>query len=118
MAKRNAQGAGSIRQRKDGTWEARVTIGTNPGTGKPDRRSIYGKTQKEVRQKMTEMINALDKGTYQAPNKLTVSSWLQEWLTAYCANKVKPLTLSSYQGIIRNNPFYITFRGAFFVIIY
>ncbi len=103
MAKRNAQGAGSIRQRKDGTWEARVTVGTNPGTGKPDRRSIYGKTQKEVRQKMTEMINALDKGTYQAPNKLTVSGWLKEWLSTYCANKVKPLTLASYEGIIRNH---------------
>lgn len=103
MAKRNAQGGGSIRQRKDGTWEARVTIGTNPGTGKPDRRSVYGKTQKEVRQKMTELISALDRGTYQPKNKITVAAWLQEWLTTYCANKVKPLTYSSYQGIIRNH---------------
>ncbi len=36
-----AQNAGSIRQRKNGKWEARVTIGTDPGTGKPIRRSIY-----------------------------------------------------------------------------
>ena len=36
---RAAQGAGSIRQRSDGTWEARITIGTNPGTGKPDRKT-------------------------------------------------------------------------------
>lgn len=46
---RNANGAGSIRQRANGKWEARVTVGTNPGTGKPIRRSIYGNTQKEVR---------------------------------------------------------------------
>ncbi len=50
---RAAQGAGSIRQRPDGTWEARITIGTNPGTGKPIRKSVYGKTQTEVRKKMT-----------------------------------------------------------------
>lgn len=48
---RAAQGAGSIRQRPDGTWEARITVGSNPGTGKPDRKSVYGKTQAEVRKK-------------------------------------------------------------------
>ena len=31
---RAASGAGSIRQRPDGRWEARVTVGNDPGTGK------------------------------------------------------------------------------------
>ncbi len=30
-------------------WEARVTVGRDPGTGKQLRRSFSGKTQKEVR---------------------------------------------------------------------
>ncbi len=60
---RAAQGAGSIRQRTDGTWEARITVGTNPGTGKPDRKSVYGKTQAEVRRKMTAIQRAVDSGT-------------------------------------------------------
>ena len=34
MAKRTAQGAGSIRQRADGLWEARYTVGRDPATGK------------------------------------------------------------------------------------
>lgn len=52
MAKsKNAAGSGSIRQRKDGTWEARISLGAYPGTGKPVRRSIYGKTQRKVRKK-------------------------------------------------------------------
>ena len=34
---RAAQGTGSIRQRPDGRWEARITVGANPGTGKPVR---------------------------------------------------------------------------------
>lgn len=29
----NAQGSGSIRQRKGGTWEGRYTVGRHPGTG-------------------------------------------------------------------------------------
>ncbi|MGM9617497.1 tyrosine-type recombinase/integrase [Butyricicoccus sp.] len=101
--KRNANGSGSIRQRANGKWEARVTIGINPGTGKPIRRSIYGNTQKEVRQKMTAVIRELDKGTYQEPSKMTVAEWMDEWLSTFCTNSVKPLTYSSYEGIIKNH---------------
>ena len=99
MAKKSA--AGSIRQRPDGRWEARVTVGTNPGTGKPIRRSLYGNTQKEVRQKMTTVLRELDSGTYQAPNRITVAEWMDEWLNVFCANKVKPSTYHSYQSSIR-----------------
>ena len=60
---RAAAGAGSIRQRSDGTWEARLTIGTDPGTGKTLRKSIYGKTQADVRRKMTTMQRSIDNGT-------------------------------------------------------
>ena len=59
--KRRARGEGNIRQRKNGTWEARFVIGIDPGTGKDIRKSVYAKTQKEVRKKMTEAVAALDK---------------------------------------------------------
>ncbi len=98
-----AQNAGSIRQRKNGKWEARVTVGTDPGTGKPIRRSIYGNTQAEVRKQMIAVLRELDKNTYQAPEKVTVAQWMEEWLSTFCANKVKPLTLQSYQGIVKNH---------------
>lgn len=100
---RSAAGAGSIRQRSDGTWEARVTVGTDPGTGKPIRNSIYAKTQKECRQKMTAILRSIDNGTYQAPDKTTVSEWLDEWMKTFCKVKVKPLTYSSYEVAIRNH---------------
>ena len=98
-----AQNAGSIRQRKNGKWEARVTIGTDSGTGKPIRRSIYGNTQTEVRKQMIAVLRELDKNTYQTPEKVTVAQWMEEWLSTFCANKVKPLTFQSYQGIIKNH---------------
>ena len=73
---RNAQGSGTIRQRSDGRWEARFTVGRDPGTGKQIQRSVYGSTQKEVRQKLSQAIAAVDEGTYTAPNKMTVGQWL------------------------------------------
>lgn len=100
---RAAQGAGSIRQRSDGRWEARVTVGTNPGTGKPIRRSIYAATQKEVRKQMTEIQREIDRGTYRAPDKTTVSQWMDTWMTTFCVLKVKPLTYSTYERAIKNH---------------
>ena len=40
--RRNAKGSGTIRQRKDGRWEARFTVGHDPATGKQVQKSIYG----------------------------------------------------------------------------
>lgn len=99
---RAAQGTGSIRQRPDGRWEARVTVGTNPGTGKPIRRSIYGETQAAVRKEMTSVLREVDRGTYQTPNKITVKEWLKIWLDTYCSS-LKPLTLSAYDAASRHS---------------
>lgn len=102
-AKKGAKGGGTIRQRPNGRWEARFTVGRDPGTGKQIQRSIYGTTQKEVRQKLAQLTAAIDSGTYQAVNKTTVSAWFREWLDVFCANKVKPLTLQSYESVIKNH---------------
>lgn len=103
MPKKSAKGGGTIRQRPNGRWEARFTIGRDPGTGRQIQRSVYGATQKEVRQKLAQAVAALDNGTYTTPNKVTVSQWMEEWLTTFCAGKVKPLTYRSYDGIIKNH---------------
>ena len=71
---RSAQGGGTIRQRPNGLWEARYTVGRDPGTGKQVQRSVYGATQKEVRQKLAQITASIDKGTYQAPNKITMET--------------------------------------------
>ena len=96
-ATRNAQGAGSIRQRADGTWEARYTVGRDPGTGKQLRKSVYGKTQKEVRQKLSQAVAALDNGDYFQPSKMTLSRWVERWLQEYTGDK-KYLTVKHYKA--------------------
>lgn len=96
---RNAQGGGTIRQRKDGTWEGRYTVGRDPGTGKQIQKSIYGKTQKEVRQRLQQTTTAIDEGVYVAPSKLSVEQWLNTWLEDFCVD-VKPRTLDKYRSTV------------------
>ncbi len=83
MAKKNAKGGGTIRKKtvirsgKEYTyWEARVTVGRDPGTGKQIQRSFTGKTQKEVCEKMQAAAVEVNQGTYTAPQKMTVGQWL------------------------------------------
>lgn len=97
---RNAHGAGTIRQRKDGTWEGRYTVGAHPGTGKQIQRSVYAKTQQEVRKKLAQATSSLDEGVYLEPSKLTVGSWLDAWLANYNEH-IKPQTRAAYQTQVR-----------------
>lgn len=100
----NAKGAGSIRQRKDGLWEARYTVGRNPATGKPLRKSVYGHSQKEVRRKLTEATAAVDNGSYTDPARITVGQWLSVWISEYCGavkDRTKELYISTIEHRIR-----------------
>ena len=87
MPKRAAQGSGTIRKKivlrngKEYTyWEARVTVGRDPGTGKQVQRSFSGKTQKEVREKMQAAAVAVNEGDYFEPSKMTIARWVEIWL--------------------------------------
>ena len=107
MAGRSAKGTGTIRKKTDTRtgkkyeyWEARYTEGADPGTGKQVQRSITGKTQKEVAQKLKAATAAIDNGTYTAPNKQTLGQWLDAWADTYCGS-VKPRTLEIYKTDIR-----------------
>ena len=97
---RNAQGGGSIRKRKDGLWEGRFTFGHDPGTGKQIQKSVYGKTQAEVRKKLQQATVDVDEGVYIEPIKMTFGNWCDIWLKEYTVG-VKQSTESVYAQLIR-----------------
>ena len=97
---RATHGAGSIRQRPDGTWEARFVTGHDPGSGKAVRKSVYAKTQKEVRQKLAQAVAAVDNKAYIEPCKMTLGEWLDIWADTYLEG-VKPRTVKIYKDDIR-----------------
>ena len=108
MAKRAAN-EGSIRKKtvtKNGQqytyWEARITTGRDPGTGRQIQRSFTGKTQKEVREKMQTARRLIEDNQYREPTRLTLSEWLDIWLDTYKTD-IKPRTLDSYRTTINTH---------------
>ena len=106
---KNATGMGSIRKitktskgKQYTYYEARYTEGFDPGTGKQIQRSITGKTQREVSQKLKAAVAAIDAGTYKAPCKMTVAQWLDIWFAEYL-NSVKPLTKHNYNKQVQKH---------------
>lgn len=104
MAKKSAKGGGTIRKKtvtrsgKEYTyWEARITTGRDPGTGKQIQRSITGKTQKEVREKMQAVAVSINEGEYFEPSKMTLARWVEIWLEEYTGDK-KYLTVKHYKA--------------------
>ena len=93
MARKRANGEGSIRKRADGTWEARYMA-----DGK--RHSIYGRTQSEVRKKLAETSVIIDHGDYLEDSGLTLSQWLVMWQRDYSGN-LKLSTADTYEMQIR-----------------
>ena len=104
---RRAQGTGSIykktvtRKGQEYTyWEAQITVGADPGTGKQIRKTFTGKTQKEVREKMQAAAVAVQDGDFFEPAKMTVAEWLDLWLKEYSADwKFK--TKEKYETVCR-----------------
>lgn len=95
---KRANGEGTIKKRKNGTWEGQYTAGKDDN-GKLIRRSVYGKTQEEVRKKLNAIVNDIDNGVYVAPDDMTVGEWFDIWIKEYNGS-IKESTKSqySYQG--------------------
>lgn len=99
---KNARGAGTIRKRADGRWEGRYSVGFDPKTGKQIQKSVYGATQKEARQKLTQIIGEIDDGEYLEPSKLKLGDWLDIWLNEYCEDK-KYSTVKGYRAKVKKH---------------
>lgn len=108
-SRKSAAGCGTIRKKviRRGDkeyiyWEARYSNGFDPGTGKQIQKSISGKTQREVAQKLKLATSSIDQGTYIEPSKITVAEWLEIWQEEYLCN-IKPSTRSSCKATIKNH---------------
>ena len=99
MAKKRANGEGSIRKRKDGRWEGRYTAGHTP-EGKAIYRNVLGKTQAEVVEKLRRAIEETKGLDVAKAGQYTLGQWMWVWYENYATIKVRPSSHATYRGII------------------
>jgi len=93
MAKKRANGEGTLRKRINGSWEARIVV-----DGK--YKSFYGKTKALAVKARDTYLDAHEDGINLDAEKLSFSQWLDIWLQEYNIG-VKPMTEARYESDIR-----------------
>lgn len=99
---RRGKGEGSISQRSDGLWVARVEIGRDI-TGKRIRKAFYGKSKKEVASKLALEMAARINGTAIHTGKMTVADLLARWLNDSAKPTCSPGTFLEYKRIVETH---------------
>lgn len=99
MAKRRANGEGTITKRKDGRYHAAAYVYRPDGTR--TRRFVYGKTREEVADKLTQMQEMTRQGIPAASSTMAFGDYLTYWLATIAPARLKPATLNSYEGLTR-----------------
>src|SRR5919199_3218454 len=98
MAKRG-NGEGSItRHKKSGLHMARYTVQTVTG---PKRKTIYGKTRREVDEKLTKAKADRDSGLLFDADNLKIGEYLTRWLEDSVKDTVSQRTYERYEQIVR-----------------
>ncbi len=97
---RKSNGEGSINKYKNG-WRATLSLGYN-SNGKRIRKQFYGKTKKEVMNKMVDYKSDFNKGLIVQDEKITVQEWIKTWLFELKINELKPSTIERYSGVYDN----------------
>ena len=100
MAKKRPDGEGSVSQRSDGRWMARLSVGRDAG-GKARRVTIYGATQAEVVTQLQALRNQRDVSAKSLYAKDTVAAYLKRWLDNDVEVNGEPKTLQEYEMAIR-----------------
>jgi len=96
--RRRGRGDGSIYQRQDGRWTAVATIGYR--SGKRVRKTIYGASKAQVRDKLNRLLTNLQDGLEPPPAKQTVKQFLEHWIENVAKPRLRPRTFIGYKKIV------------------
>ena len=103
MAKKRANGEGSIRRKPNGRWEGRYTLGIDPATGRAIQKSVSAKTRAECKEKLNRAIRD-NRGIPMDHNEdYTVAEWCRLWFETYSKPVIRPNTAKNYRNIIENH---------------
>ena len=87
-------------QRPNGLWMGQANLGWQDG--KRRRKTIYGRTKREVQAKLREVLQRVAHGEAPAPERETVAGYLQRWLDDK-KSELRPRTYERYEQVVRNH---------------
>ena len=96
---RRGQNEGSIFKRRDGRWAATVNLGWQDGKRK--RKTFYGRSRREVQEKLSTALSDLQRGLSLGTDRQTLSQFLAQWLDDSVRPTVRPKTYDSYSQLVR-----------------
>ncbi len=101
MTSRRGHGEGSIyRRESDGKWCCSVNLGYG-ADGRRKQRVLYGRTRKEVAEKLKALVHDQQEGLPVATNRLAVGEFLTQWLAEVVEPNKAPKTYRSYEQNVR-----------------
>ncbi len=100
MGKKRGNGEGTIYRCPDGRWCTQVTVYVD---GRRKRPTLYGKTRKEVANKLNAALSERSSGLSFDADKLRLADYLQRWLTDSKQGSVRPVTYQGYERMVRNH---------------
>ncbi len=103
MARKRANGEGSIRKRSDGRWEGRYVAGHASETGKLIHKNVLGKTQAEVKEKLKRAVEESKGLDIVKAGQYTFGQWMDVWFENYAELQVRPSSHQTYKGYIKNH---------------
>ncbi len=98
---RRVQGTGSISKRQDGRWEAAAYMPTASGASRRIR--VYGKTSKEVSDKLTVKLADVGRGIPVPERSWTIGAYLDYFMENIAPKKLRPRTQELYASLIRRH---------------
>ena len=100
MAKKRANGEGSIRKRSDGRWAGRYTAGYHSETGKRIIKNVLGKTQAECKAKLSAALESVKGIDVSRADEYTVATWLRSWYDIYAKPNIRVATADRYHLMV------------------
>lgn len=86
-------------KRKDGRRQYTVSLGAD-ADGKRLKKTVYGRTQTELKAAIDKVKLDADKGIALTPERLTVGDLADRWLEDVATHRVRPTTLVMYRSYV------------------
>lgn len=102
MTQRNRKGEGTVWQRSDGRWVARLTYVDD--TGRKRRADKYAKSKREAQAHLRSMRRHAEDGAPVIESGLTVEAWSKRWVsTSLAVSSRKATTKETYAHLVRSH---------------